>query len=142
MRLDEHVLLVQEHFWGQPQPRDWAFPGGTRERDEDICTALRREFWEETGLKLGDIGSVVQVFGDFVLFEGFLAEQSCAELLSKVKKQGYYAKDGVEGEKIRITLADGRTLASSGNADYVSMSFGLRKSLRLAFRNQLKTCLQ
>ena len=34
----------------------WAFPGGCLEGDETPEQAAHREFWEETGYRLGDVG--------------------------------------------------------------------------------------
>ena len=44
------LLLTQDKEWG------WAFPGGHIEAGEDIEDAIRRETYEETGARLGEIG--------------------------------------------------------------------------------------
>ena len=44
---DEKILLVK------PNSTDkWEFPGGGKESNEDLIQALKREFTEETGLKI------------------------------------------------------------------------------------------
>lgn len=40
-------------------PNQWVMPGGHREADESIDACARREFFEETGYRLGQIDTLV-----------------------------------------------------------------------------------
>ncbi|MBD8529159.1 MULTISPECIES: NUDIX domain-containing protein [unclassified Massilia] len=51
MRPNGDVLLGQRPA-GKPYAGYWEFPGGKVERDEDIFTALQREFVEELGVHI------------------------------------------------------------------------------------------
>jgi 8-oxo-dGTP diphosphatase len=44
------VLLIKRH--NPPYKNMWALPGGFVDMDEDLLTAVERETYEETGLKL------------------------------------------------------------------------------------------
>jgi 8-oxo-dGTP diphosphatase len=54
LRRDSEILLV-EQMWDAPLPV-WALPGGAVEPGEIVTEALVREFREETGLTVEEIG--------------------------------------------------------------------------------------
>jgi 8-oxo-dGTP diphosphatase len=53
----------------------WAFPGGHLKDSEDAATAAYREFFEETGFRLGSVGTfLMQRIKDGVDFTTYLAD--------------------------------------------------------------------
>jgi ADP-ribose pyrophosphatase YjhB (NUDIX family) len=55
IRRGDELLLIRQR--GQDDPAAyWAIPGGRVEREETVTAALVREVWEETGLRVGEIG--------------------------------------------------------------------------------------
>jgi 8-oxo-dGTP pyrophosphatase MutT (NUDIX family) len=61
--LDERgrVLLLRARDSARPELEWRLLPGGTVEDGEDEAAAARREVFEETGLRVGDLGSPVAV---------------------------------------------------------------------------------
>ncbi len=57
---DNSILLVEDRH-----SLFWDFPGGKVEKDEDLQTALNREFIEETGIKNLTIYKEVESFVDY-----------------------------------------------------------------------------
>ena len=57
---NDRVLLFRGGDPATSDPDTWWFPpGGGLESDETVEQGARREVYEETGLQLGDIGSIV-----------------------------------------------------------------------------------
>ena len=57
---EDQVLLVRQQGPGDPVP-SWSLPGGVVEAGELLTAALERELLEETGLTVGDVGSLAYV---------------------------------------------------------------------------------
>lgn len=49
-------LLLKRSRSSKTWPGCWEFPGGKVDTGEELATALRREFWEETGLEVEAVG--------------------------------------------------------------------------------------
>ncbi len=58
MKANGDVLLAQRPE-GKPYAGYWEFPGGKVEPGEAIVDALRREFVEELGVRIGCCGAMV-----------------------------------------------------------------------------------
>jgi len=58
LRQGGDILLVNQQGPDDPTP-SWALPGGVVEHDEPLGEALRREFYQETGLQLLELGPLI-----------------------------------------------------------------------------------
>jgi ADP-ribose pyrophosphatase YjhB (NUDIX family) len=60
IRRGDAVLLVRQQGPDDPEPA-WALPGGIVEERELLTEALAREVWEETGLRIEEVGWLIYV---------------------------------------------------------------------------------
>ncbi len=59
-RNDSEILVVGNEY-SKGRPLTWNFPGGAVEQGEDLRSALVREVYEETGVKILEIGRLAAV---------------------------------------------------------------------------------
>lgn len=61
LKTQKGVLLVANK-WRSKEPVSWSLPGGTWEQGkETVIAALKREFLEETGMKIKEIGDPLYI---------------------------------------------------------------------------------
>ncbi|MBC7512582.1 NUDIX domain-containing protein [Candidatus Saccharibacteria bacterium] len=62
---DAYLFLRRSRSFGEGQ-QDWDIPGGRIEPEESLDAALTREVYEETGLQLNTIGTLIAAQDIFV----------------------------------------------------------------------------
>ena len=92
---DNKLILVQQNY-GEG---NWHLPGGTVDHDEDIYSAVKREFLEETGLDYIEpqLRAIIYSRTNFAvvfLFEGKIGSgEMLMEQTREIKNRGWFSID-------------------------------------------------
>lgn len=112
------VLLIDSPW------RGWEFPGGQIERGEDLITGLKREIYEETGVRarIGPLAGIYSNLSDGIVIATFLADYLAGELTTSAEslQVQWFTRQQCEAEvvhpAVRARLQD--MLAYNGRVVY------------------------
>jgi ADP-ribose pyrophosphatase len=83
----DKLVLIKE-FRIPVQDFEWSFPAGLIDENEDIETAARREFFEETGLRVSEILKI----SPFVINSAGLSNEAISIVFAKAEGEISYSK--------------------------------------------------
>lgn len=102
--INDKLVIIRE-FRVPIQDFEWSFPAGLIDKDEDIATAVKREFKEETGLNIVEIKKI----SPFVINTAGLSNESIA--IAFVKADGEINYSGLEeSEELTVHILNAKEI--------------------------------